>query len=568
MNLSRLMPAVATLGMCVAAMAADGGVVADVGATVPWTTYEAEQSRTDGTILGPDYKDHTPAREASGRQCVRLSSGRQFIEFTATSDAQGVVIRYSVPDEVGDTSITLSVNDQPPRRVPITSRLTHLYGAYPFNNDPASGSPRNFWDEARVLWGAIRAGDRVRVSIENGDAQECLIDFVELEKVDRPAAQPAGALSIADFGATADDETDDRPALLAAIGAAKAQSKPVWIPQGRYIIKGSVDVADVAVHGAGMWHTKLAGVDDYSPANRVTLNGVGSNVTLSDFAILGKLDYRNDSEPNDGIGGSFGTGSVLRNLWIEHTKAGVWITNSDGLLVENCRFRNNIADGINLCVGMRNTLVRNCTARGTGDDCFAMWPATYVSETFPHGGNRFENCTAQLPFLAQGFSIYGGESNRVSKCLAVDIPYGCGLFASSTFPSVSGFSGTTVYEQSRVVRAGDREGAIGTVANRLDIAGLQFERIEVLDSPNDAVRFMSVHGRALRDAALTNIKIERAGFAGAGYGVVAADDAVGSVRLSQVTVQEAASGPFRNVSPHFEVEWGADTSGLTGKPGR
>ena len=120
-------------------------------------------------------------------------------------------------------------------------------------------------------------------------------------------------------------------------------------------MKGPIEVSDVVIRGAGMWYSTLVGVDDYTPDNRVAIYGNGSNVSLADFAILGKLNYRNDSEANDGIGGSFGTGSSIRNIWVEHTKTGAWLVNSDGLVVEGCRFRDTIADGINLCVGMRNT---------------------------------------------------------------------------------------------------------------------------------------------------------------------------------------------------------------------
>src|SRR5208283_590552 len=99
-------------------------------------------------------------------------------------------------------------------------------------------------------------------------------------------------------------------------------------------------------------------------SRRITLNGAGNNIHLADFAIVGFLNYRNDSEPNDGLGGSFGTGSTISRVWVEHTKTGAWLVNSMGLLVDGCRFRNTIADGINLCVGMQSTTVTNCTSRG------------------------------------------------------------------------------------------------------------------------------------------------------------------------------------------------------------
>ena len=534
---------------------------------LPWTTYEAEQASTTGSVLGPDYTGHTPAREASGRKCVRLGKTGEYLEFPAQSGAQGIVVRYSIPDSADgrgvDATLGLYINGQLRKKLPVTSRYSHLYGEYPFTNTPSSGSPRNFWDEVRLMPGAIHAGDVIRLQKGADDAAtEYLIDLVDLESVPAPLAKSGNSLSVTDFGATADDESDDHAAFLAAINAAKEQKKSVWIPAGRFVVKGAIKVSDVAIHGAGMWHSTLVGVDDYTPQNRVALYGDGSNVTLSDFAIIGKLNYRNDEEPNDGIGESFGTGSSIRNLWVEHTKTGAWIVNSDGLVVEGCRFRDTIADGINLCVGMRNTIVRDCTARGTGDDCFAMWPAVYRKSTLTHGSNRFVHCMAQVPFLAQAFAIYGGEGNAVEDCEAIDIPYGAGLFASTTFPTEFGFRGTTTYSRVHITRCGYDDGAIGTVANLIDLAGLRFNDIEVIDSAKDGIKFTSMKDHALRDAAFDRIRIVNPGMSGAGHGIVEAPGAVGSATLSNVSVLNPKTAGWLDNAPGFELVRGAGNSGI------
>ena len=184
-----------------------------------------------------------------------------------------------------------------------------------------------------------------------------------------------------------------------------------------------------------MWQTALVGdaLRYTNSSKRVNLNGTGSNIHLSDFAITGKLNYRNDSEPNDGLGGSFGTGSTISRIWVEHTKTGAWIVNSQGLIVDGCRFRNTLADGINLVVGMRSTTVTNCTARGTGDDCFAIWPATYMAQNYTPGLNVITHCTGQVPFLANGAVLCGGS-----------VPLSGG--AASCTPSPALTAGTPVTE--------------------------------------------------------------------------------------------------------------------------
>ena len=305
------------------------------------------------------------------------------------------------------------------------------------------------------------------------------------------------------------------------------------------------------------WRRRL-----HAPGKRVEIDGNGSNVTLADFAIIGKLNYRDDSEPNDGIGGSFGTGSSIRNIWVEHTKTGAWLTNSDGLLIEGCRFRDTIADGINLCIGMHNTIVRNCTVRGTGDDCFAIWPATYKKSTYQAGHNRFVNCTAQLPSLAQGFSIYGGDGNSVENCQAIDIPYGAGLLASTMFPTEFGFRGMTSYRRIDITRAGDNDGAIGVMTNLADLMGLRFEDINVFDSPTDGIKFQSIQGRVLGDATFNRIRIVNPGMAGAGCGIVAVRGAVGSTTITNVTVLNPKTSSYQDNAPGFNLVRGAGNAGV------
>jgi hypothetical protein len=537
------------------------------GATVPWVSYEAEDTITSGTILGPDYIGHTPAREASGRRCVRLHSTGEYLQFTARTDAQGMVVRYCIPDSPDgqgiDATLSLYINGAPRGTLPMTSRYSYLYGNYPFNNQPSSGTPRRFWDEVRVLPEAIHRGDLIRLQKDAGDtASQYLIDLVDLETVPAPLDRPANSVSVTDMGAIANNAADARPAFLAAIAAARSQHKIVWIPPGRFVIKGSIPVSDITIDGAGMWYSTLVGADDYTPGNRVSIEGNGSNVTLADFAICGKLRYRSDSEANDGISGSFGTGSSIRNLWVEHTKTGAWLTNSDGLLVENCRFRNTIADGINLCVGMNNTIVRNCTARGTGDDCFAMWPATYTESVYRHGSNRFLNCTAQLPSLAQGFAIYGGDGNSIENCLAIDIPYGAGALASTMFKTEFGFRGTTTFRGIDMIRAGDADGAIAVMTNLAKLSGVRFEDINVIDSPTDGIKFNCVKGLAVGDVSFNRIRIVNAGVSGRGCGVLVAAGAAGSATLSNVSVINPRSGGFTDHASAFNLIRAAGNVGV------
>src|SRR5690348_5289026 len=73
-------------------------VRAGVGADIPWTTYEAEEMKTTGTVLGPKYAPFLVETESSQQKCVKLTAAGEYVEFTAQSAANAMVVRYSLPD--------------------------------------------------------------------------------------------------------------------------------------------------------------------------------------------------------------------------------------------------------------------------------------------------------------------------------------------------------------------------------------------------------------------------------------------------------------------------------------
>ena len=497
-------------------------VRATPGAAVPWTTYEAETMLVGGgTVLGPGYAPFTIPAEASGRQCVQLTGTGQYIQFTNQSTANALVVRYCVPDTAdgvgADYTVSLYTNGVLAARLPVTSKYSWLYGNYPFTNDPTDGSPRNFFDEVRTNGLNLNAGTVVRLQKDAADtATNYIIDLVDVENVPAALSQPGNSLAVTSYGAVGDGVTDCTTPFQNCINAAQSQGKSVWIPAGTYIITGTLNlVSNTKIYGAGMWYSKLVGSASlYStPSRRLNLNGTGNNLKLSDFSILGFLNYRNDTEANDGIGGFFGTGSSISRIWIEHTKAAAWIFNSSGLYVDSCRFRNTLADGINVNYAMQNTIVTNCTARGTGDDCFALWPAPATGNYAP-GNNVFTHCTGQLPFLANGGAIYGGANNRIEDCLFSDLPYGSGILFSSQFQVSYPFSGTNVAQRCDVIRCGGYDGYYGwrsAVQIAMDnyyngIPGLNLNNLNVVDSISSGLSILGSAG-PLANATATSVNI-------------------------------------------------------------
>jgi hypothetical protein len=82
------------------------------------------------------------------------------------------------------------------------------------------------------------------------------------------------------------------------------------------IIPGDQGLHDVTIQGAGMWYTTFVGDPTLytNQHQRVRFLGGGNNVNLSDFAVIGKLNYRNDAvivgtaEPSSTRSFSYGSG--------------------------------------------------------------------------------------------------------------------------------------------------------------------------------------------------------------------------------------------------------------------
>jgi len=540
---------------------------------------------TTGEKMGPKYDPSLVETESSGQKCVKLAATGQYAEFSAKESANSFILRYSLPDSPDgggiDSTISLYQNGKLIQSVPITSRYSWLYGHYPFSNDPRAGNPRNFFDEVRLKGLSIAKGDVLRLQKDTGDtASSCIIDLVDLETIAPPLMAPTNSLAITDarFGAVGNGETDDTTALIKCIQAARSEAKTVWLPAGTFKITGDIDVpSDMTIQGAGMWHTTLVGdaAQYVGVSGRVRFNGQGSNIHISDFAINGKLNYRNDNEPNDGIGNTFGVNSTISRIWIEHTKTGVWVNNSSNLVVEGCRFRNTIADGVNFCVGMSHSTITNCTARGTGDDCFAIWPATHAPQNFEPGFNTIRHCTAQSPFLANGAAIYGGKSNHIEDCLITDISTGCAILLSTTFPTANtnrgidnNFSGTTVVQGCDLIRSGGFDpwrtwrAALQLCLDGRNISGVDIRDLNIKDSISDG---MSIVGpgkdqsqNMLTNAILANVNIPNYGIGAENrHGLWIRNDVCGSFNLRHSRIVEQV-----NNSSSFTIQRETSTTNL------
>jgi hypothetical protein len=475
------------------------------GAAVPFTEYEAESARTDGAVLGPDYAFTHLAAEASGRRAVALTAGG-YVEFTLARAANAVDIRYAVADGP-DTTLALSVNGRPATGLTLTARYSHFYGNYPFTNNPADGGEHHYFDDVRTMFDrTVPAGSRVRLRA----AGPAVIDLADFEDVAAAAAQPAGYLSVTDFGADPTGVADSGEAIQDAINAGSAGQRGVWLPPGSYRVARQLVVDRVTVRGAGSWYSVLHGAGvgvfgHFAP----TPSGA---VHLADFAVFGETTDRNDSTSDSGLGGSLGGGSTVDNLWIQHTKVGMWFDGPvDGLSISHSRIQDTTADGLNLHNGVSHVTVSDTFVRNTGDDGMAMW-----SDRNANYANAFRHNTVSVPVLANGFAIYGGHDNTMADNIAADtVTQGGGVHVGNRFGSVP-LAGGTHISGDLLVRTGDLVPNAPT-----EIAALWFYAADapmtgaidvhdetLLDSPYAGIQF---YGQRITNVAVDRVAIVRAG---------------------------------------------------------
>jgi hypothetical protein len=161
---------------------------------------------------------------------------------------------------------------------------------------------------------------------------------------------------------------------------------------------------------------------------------------------------------------------------------------------------------------MQNTVVTNCTARGTGDDCFALWPAP-SSGNYTPANNVITHCTGQLPFLANGGAIYGGANNRIEDSLFEDFPYGCGILFSTTFPVSFAFSGTNIAQRCDLIRCGGYDYGYGwrsavqiVMDNYSGISGVNLSNLNIIDSISSGFSILGGAG-PLTNATATSVNV-------------------------------------------------------------
>ncbi|HEV2639650.1 MAG TPA: discoidin domain-containing protein [Actinocrinis sp.] len=407
-----------------AAATATGGS----GASLPYVEVLAQNSPNTGSVVGPDYLMGQLTQSAVGREAVTLTQG-QSVTLTSPVATNSIDLRYSIPDTSDGSTytapISLYVNGVQQPDITLTNQYEWQYGSYQFSNTPQSGETMHAFDEVHKLFSqTYPAGSTFKLQVNSEDtASSYTINLADFEDVPAPLTQPSGSVSVTSEGADPTGAADATSAFNAAIAAA-GPGGVVWIPPGTYDVPWHITVNDVTLEGAGMWYSTLSGaapgVFGLGEPNSCGIGGntgVSSNVHLSNFAIFGQVNSRNDCDQDNGIGGAL-SNSTVSNIWVEHEKVGAWMDGPmTNLVFSNMRIRDTFADGINFHGGVTNSTVTNSNIRNTGDDGLALWADSSLGAD---SGDTFSDDTVQSVNFANGMAGYGGNNNTFTGNLVED----------------------------------------------------------------------------------------------------------------------------------------------------
>ncbi|MDR2684655.1 MAG: T9SS type A sorting domain-containing protein [Prevotellaceae bacterium] len=487
--------------------------------TRPYLRYEAEAGEcvqkcvTNGVILPPTYNQNAVQSEASNQTAVQLVEQGDFVQWTNEQAADGLTIRFSLPDSEQGTGmqgiVALYVNDNFVQNIMLDSYWAWQYFTKTSTNhadntpNATTKFPRMRFDEVHILLAnKIPANAEFQLVKVDNNSTPYTIDFVELENVPAPVL----------FSDITDDnkiaynpEIDNNISTFINTN----RGKTIYLPEGEYDISWALDIATpgTKIIGAGMWRTTIffsASSDQYSTYSQRGFKFNAANLTLEGLSlntINNKRYYNNNTSYQVGKGvfaGSACKNSIVRNVRSEHFECGAWIDGADNLLVQNCRFTNNYADGINLSYGTKNSIVEYCSFRNNGDDDMATWSRSNRECS----NNIFRYCTAEHNWRASSLGFFGGKQNQAYNIVIRD-----GLEAG--FRVTCDFSGSPfsadgycqIHDIS-VYQSGSAAGSKGTTgdlwgsrcgaihlnsANNYDLKNFYIYNIDLYNSKDNAI---------------------------------------------------------------------------------
>ena len=420
------------------------------GAKMPYTTHEAENATVEnGATIQQSTDMESTSVEATNQTFVELPKKDTAVTFNVTEPANALNVRYTIPDGTSG-QLDVQVNGSSVGNLDLSSHSAwqYLKGDHEYDQAIDGSSARFRFDETRLLLKDIqlKSGDKISLVKKKDDNVPYGLDFIELEQAPAPVAQSENSISIVDKGASANDDSDDTAALLAAVEEAKASGKSVYIPEGRFNFDKQVNIEadNLKISGAGVWHTQLHFTSDKRYGGGIVFGHNSNGIELSNLYMDSNLTSRyNEDAQYKAISGTLGKDSKIHDIWVQHFEVGMWIGDydqtgnmkyTDGLVVANARIRNNLADGINFAQGTKNSTVKNSNIRGNGDDGLAIWSSiSDGTNATAEENNKFLNNTIESGWRAAGIGIFGGKGHEISGNLIKDVFAGAGIRVNTVF---------------------------------------------------------------------------------------------------------------------------------------
>lgn len=496
---------------------------APVGATMPYTRYDSQYASLGGgatlkTSVNMDCSNI--ASQASDQSYVELPGNGASAEWTMNTTGRGVTMRFTMPDTsdgMGQKgSLDVYVNGSKVKTVDLNSYWMWQYfsrgNGYP--QDTPGGIGCFAFDEVHFLLDqSLKVGDKIKIQSSGANGLTYGVDFLEIEEIAAPIDCPDGAVSVTDFGANPNDGQDDLAAFVAAVKAADAGSKVVYIPEGTWNLSSMWNIycKDVKITGAGIWYTNIqfmnserfgGGISGGNGSNGGA-DGYCKNLEFCNMYINSNLRSRyNENAVYKCFMDVFTDGSVIHDVWEEHFECGFWFGDyngamdySDGVKVINCRIRNNLADGVNFCQGTSNATVYNCSIRNNGDDGLAMWNNDGLGAK-DEKNNVFAYNTIDFIWRAGGIAIYGGDGHKIYNNYICDTFWASGIHLNTTFPGYK-FKNTQniSFENNILVHCGtDKEvwnEDLSAIDLKQDVQNVTFNNTQIYNSPFCAIREIS-----------------------------------------------------------------------------
>jgi hypothetical protein len=394
-------------------------VFAARGASMPFTTYDSESGvRGGGAVVGTD---ESIKQTSKSKAYVKLASTGSYLQFSNVVKANRLVVRYNIPSGSSRT-LSLYVNG-------IHNQDIYLEAARCYDVDY---SDRKYYHADVKI--NLAGGETVRLQKDSGDlASSYNIDMIILEVAPADLVKPVNFLSIADYGATGGDTSNDYTAIVNCVSAAKSQNKGVWIPPGTFFINNHIVVpSGLTIRGSGIWYSRILRTNIVQWDTGIFYIN-GNNVSIYNLRLDSNVNKRNNE--TYGITGNNFNYLRVENCWFERMTAGLgdWSKYGNNYTFKNNRFMHLYADAIHFPEGGSYCLAENNYILGSGDDGIAIINLydNPSGGTLPEAvGNIIRFNTIVGNYNGRGYAVTGSRNTVISDNI-VDSVQRCGIYIAT-----------------------------------------------------------------------------------------------------------------------------------------